>query len=115
MQRLLDERTRSPAFYELWRRARPAKDKDYAAFLKKHYDPRVVVCPQDGGAPPMYVVLYGFLERYRFEADYDIPNPKELFPPRRTADWPLELDEPGLEAFAADGTRASIPLTAITC
>src|SRR5688572_14758438 len=60
---LLDEKSRSRAFYELWRRSNPGKDEGFEEFEAGHYDPMVVVCPQEKGEQPIHIVLCGFLGR----------------------------------------------------
>ena len=107
IQKLLDTNSCSSAFYELWRRNARDKDVDYEAFLEKHYDPEVVLCPQGNEKPPIYVVLYGFLSKETFSAqeDYEIPNQSELFPPSgghgRERNWKM----PAIEVFTSEGER----------
>ena len=105
IQRLLDSNSCSQAFHQLWNRANPSNQLDVAAFNRDHYAPEVVPCPQKGDAPPLYVVLYGFLSRERYSPDpqYETPNPSELFfadrPPAATRPW----DMPAIAVFTADG------------
>lgn len=102
VQRLLDEPSRPRAFYELWRRDAPDKDKGFDSFAFGHDAPAVVVCPQEKGQLPIYLVLYDFLRSTgESRADYPLEKPEELFPSaaRKT------LDRPAIEAFTASGRR----------
>ena len=105
VQRLTDGKSRPRAFYELWRRAEPDNDDGFEDFAKEHYEPEIVVCPQGKSAPPIYVVLCGFLEKSGFMSadDYEIERQDELFrfapglPPSGTKHQQL------IVAFTADG------------
>ena len=105
IQKLLDADSRSLAFYELWRRNERNKDHGYESFLEDHYDPEVVVCPQGNAAPPVYLVLYGFLGRETFSIHegYEIPNPFELFPPVNGQSHERKWEVRAIEAFTAEG------------
>ncbi|MFA6035245.1 MAG: hypothetical protein WC889_20280, partial [Myxococcota bacterium] len=105
VKKLIDEKTRAKAFYELWRRGNAKEDKGYDEFVKKHYDPEVVVCPQGDGKPPLYAVLYGFLEKngYVSDEDYELPNPSELFPPDGSHDKPRTRREVEMAVFTSEG------------
>lgn len=114
MKLLLETETRSRAFYELWRRGRPAyesdeKDEGFDAFENGHHNPTIVVCPQEKGAPPIYIVLSNVLGRSDSSdyGKYPITNPSELF---RSAPTLLrELDDaPLIEVFTADGRRIDL-------
>jgi hypothetical protein len=107
VQRLMDEKSRSRAFYELWRRSGAGKDEGFDGFEEGHYDPSVIVCPQEKGELPIYIVLCGFLGKSdpASRDGYSIEKPNELFasapglPPRGTGDKSM------IEAFTADGRR----------
>ncbi|MEW6367271.1 MAG: hypothetical protein AB1714_21785 [Acidobacteriota bacterium] len=58
---LSDEATRARAYHELCRRADPKTEADSDRFCGSHRNPEVVVCPQEGSRPPVYVVLSEFL------------------------------------------------------
>ena len=116
VKKLLDPKTRSRAFYELRRRAGKGeyeeddwKMPDYDSFIENHYDPEVVVCPQEGGKPPIYVVLYGFLSRDSVSLDdgYQITDPSQLFPPLETAPKKRSWDIAAIDAFTATGRRVA--------
>ena len=82
VENLTNAQYRSRAFYELWKRDLPGEAVDYESFLQGHYDPETIVCPQGNGAPPLYLVLYGFLgtDSLLWNNGYEITNPAELFP-----------------------------------
>lgn len=108
LARLLPDPIAGPrAFHELWNRAHPTSHVDIAAFERNHYDPEVVVCPQEDGAPPLYVVLYGFLDRARpsWEPRYEISNPSELFDPGGIRPPPRPWDLPAIAVFTSDGAE----------
>ena len=107
IQRLTDEKSRSRAFYELWRRSEPGKDEGYDDFEEGHDEPTVVVCPQEKGAPPIYIVLCGFLGRSdtALREGYTVEKPNELFPSPPGLPSRTPSDKPLIEAFTADGRR----------
>ncbi len=96
----------SSAYYELWRRANQNDKLGYASFVEGHYDPEVVICPQPGDAPPLYVVLSGFLQRFKSSRDgeYKIENPGELFPRDPNDKQGRFWTKPRIEVFAHDAT-----------
>ena len=107
VQLLLDSNTCSQAYHELWNRANPTNPVTYDAFVDDHYDPEAIVCPQENGKPPLYVVLCGFLSRSRpaLEPQYEIDNPSELFSPGTSPSPPRSWDMPLIEVFTAAGKR----------
>lgn len=106
VQQLLPVQSRLAAFHELVRRADRKEATDLASFAENHEDPEVVVCPQATNAPPIYLLLYGFLgTRFSPPGDaYEVANPLELFPPEDVG-LPLRWEEPGIDAFTSEGRR----------
>src|SRR5688500_1958389 len=104
VERLMGEKERSRAFYELWRRSEPGTDEGFGEFEEGHYDPRVVVCPQQKGEPPIYIVLCGFLGRSSTDPSegYVVEKPDDLFPSSPGPSW-MPTHKPLIEAFTADG------------
>ena len=87
VQKLLDPSARISAHYELCRRNREGEEVySYSEFLDYHYNPRVILCPQPEGEPPLYLVLTNVYppsnlqedEEYG-EMDYTLEKPDELF------------------------------------
>jgi hypothetical protein len=106
VQQLADDKKRPRAFYELLRRAEPSKYPEFAAFEVGHYNSKLVICPQENPRPPIYLVLYGFLELMEtgYSRDnYQVKNPRELFPPATNDSGTAAVQEPAIHAFTADG------------
>jgi hypothetical protein len=87
VQKLLDPSASLSAYYELWRRNREGEEAySYSKFLDYNYNPRVILCPQPEGEPPLYLVLANVYppsnlqedEEYG-EMDYTLEKPDELF------------------------------------
>jgi len=103
---LADDKKRPRAFFELLRRAEPGKHTDFKTFEAKHYNTRLVVCPSEKSQPPIYLVLYGFLDRTETGSSFDeysIKNPSELFPPADPGPADPIEEEPAICAFTAEG------------
>jgi hypothetical protein len=106
VEQLADDKKRPRAFYELMRRAEPGKYPDFTTFEVTHYNTRLVVCPQEKARPPIYLVLYGFLDRTETESsgdEYSVKNPSELFPPATPGPAADAEKEPAICAFTAEG------------
>lgn len=95
VQQLGDDRARSRAFYEIYRRSFKDdafaqslgySDAGYELFLQGCYGAKATIVPQRGGALPLYLVVYGGFDRSwpRRRPDagkYRVPGREELFPP----------------------------------
>lgn len=105
VQRLTDEKDRPRAFYELSRRGRPDKWKDFGSFEAEHYNSTVVVCPQEKPGESIYLVLYGYLNGVETPSsdDYVVRNASELFPTSATGQSRPTEKEPAIAAFTAAG------------
>lgn len=102
------------AFYELWRRGVrkewSEKDEGFEAFHRRHYDPEVVVCPQDNNEPTIYLVLYGYLYSEVYvpaKNDYKVEKPEEIFRIKPYVNHRKRDDRPAIDAFTADGVRVN--------
>src|SRR4051812_18318673 len=75
--RLADKAGRARAFHELWRRGDPKHVAEFESFAESHTAPEVVVCPQEKGQAPLYIVLSGFRRTYPPPGDerYAVANP----------------------------------------
>ncbi|MBL8115041.1 MAG: hypothetical protein JNK60_19315, partial [Acidobacteria bacterium] len=94
--RLLEVKTRGAAYYELSRRANPEEAGDESTFRAGHREPEVVLCPQRGGLPPVYLVLSRFLD--------ENPGTPPLLP--RLLEGVLRRrSELLIDAFSATGER----------
>jgi hypothetical protein len=103
VQLLAHDKKRPRAFYELMRRAEPGKYADFHTFEVTHYNSRLVVCPQEKPRPPIYLVLYGFLDRSPTGSRDDYVVKSELFPPANTDPVGETEKEPAIRAFTAEG------------
>lgn len=106
VEQLADDKNRPRAFYELLRRAEPGKHADFKTFEVTHYNSRLVVCPQEKPRPPIYLVLYGFLDRTETGSsgdNYVVRHPSELFPPPPPGSADAAEKEPAIRAFTAEG------------
>lgn len=106
VEQLADDERRPRAFYELLRRAEPGKHADFTTFEGTHYNSRLLVCPQEKPRPPIYLVLYGFLDLTETGSsgdNYVVKNPRELFPPAATDSAGAAEKEPTIHAFTAEG------------
>lgn len=101
VQHLADDKKRPRAFYELARRAEPGEYADFSAFESEHYNSRLVVCPQEQPRPPIYLVLYGFLNSSEPNGGYRIEEASELFPPVGKSG--VEEEQPAIQAFNSQG------------
>jgi hypothetical protein len=109
VQQLADDKKRPRAFYELLRRTEPGKYADFKTFEVTHYNSRLVVCPQEKPRPPIYLVLYGFLDQTETGSsdDYVVKKPSELFPPATSSPNGGAEKEPAIHGFTAEGRGVS--------
>lgn len=98
---LSDDKKRPRVFCELARRAEPGEHADFSTFESKHYDLRLIVCPQEQPRAPIYLVLYGYINLSESNGGYRVDKASELFPPVVNS-GPAE-EEPAIQAFNSGG------------
>jgi hypothetical protein len=79
--RLVEPTTRCRAYFDLSIHANTRDWKDFAAFQESHPSLDLVVCPQTGGQPPLYLMLHdlqGQSPHYAWDG-YRVEKPEELF------------------------------------
>lgn len=103
IERLKDESTRSSAYYELVRRNGDKDSKNEDEFRNCHRAPELVVCPQEEGKPPIYVLLSDFLEQTKGPEGFSAKNDQMFKPPAPGSRKKMK----GIDAFTANGKQIS--------